>query len=332
MCLASALELTSGTEQMVIDLFTNLHNEMKDWTDFTDINAISIEELRSLRTRGKQICVIYLAQDSLDSRYDDYHLLQLQRAIAILKEKSKKVRLAIWNLTASEEYEFSEVAIALLKFSTCVVPRDERSRKMLAKYGANPINEIFDLSSVFLYGIRCHGLNHPRNVESNRVSVNFGHQIVPFKETLISLYSKGILVTPDTVLILDSREYPDLLSDKTMAIDLFRDSGVRYEINEAEDLNEFFFDINQKIESINRSILVQTSRYHVAIAALFFQVNCVLIAYNNKFDVIHNFAKSEKVFEDENISIYDLSDKALDENKIRDSVVRWKEAAEHFLY
>jgi hypothetical protein len=332
MCLASALELTAGTDQMVIDLFNNLHNEMKDWTDFTDINAISIEDLRSLRTNGKQICVIYLAQDSLDSRFDDYHLLQLQKALEILREKSKKVRFAIWNLTASEEYEFSETAMTLLKFATCVVPRDEVSRKMLAKYGANPINEIFDLSSVFLYGVQSHVLSDPFHFNSSRVSVNFGHQIVPFKETLIQLYSKGILVAPDTVLILDSREYPDVLSDKMMAIDLFRDSGVKYEINEAENLNEFFLDLNQKIKGINGSILVQTSRYHVAIAALFFQINCVLITYNNKFDVIHNFAKSKKVFENEKISIYDLADDALDEIKIRDSVVRWKNIAEHFLY
>jgi hypothetical protein len=242
------------------------------------------------------------------------------------------VRFAIWNATASEEYKFSETAMSLLKFSTSVVPRDEVARKMLARYGAKPINEIFDLSSVYLSGIQKRALIDLNSFESKRITVNFGHQMIPFKETLLSLYSNGSLVTPDTVLNLDSREYPGLLSDEMMAIDLFGESGIEYEIKKIDDFSEFFLDLDQKIENIKESVLVETSRYHVAIAALVFKINFVLVSYNNKFDVIHKIANSRKIFENEKISICDFSQNALDDLVIRNSVARWKDVCNDFLY
>ena len=131
-CIASLLELVNKNETFIIDLFSGTNPSLREWSEFEDINVIRFDQLSNWDHSSRKVKVILLGQDSMDSRYGDFHLIRAKQAIDLVKTSANSVDVAIWNFTLSPKYPVSETALSLFHGSTsqpvCLAATRARAR------------------------------------------------------------------------------------------------------------------------------------------------------------------------------------------------------------
>jgi hypothetical protein len=284
LCLASALQLLQDFNPRILDLFSDLEPSMQNWSDYQDLSTATRDTIGKQIDGHEVVNIVYLAQDSIDSRYGDFHLSRLSEVITGLGHLGIECELTIWNATLSASYPLSKIALKLIKTARAIVFRDCASSAVLESYAIKNISQIFDLSTVYLLREKC--LPDDKFERSGAIGLSMGHQILKYKQSISETYRELQLLPPNELLNLDSRVYPFAESDISSGLEIAKTLGVSLNSKNFISDIRFYSDLRRKLDTLKEVRLVQTSRYHVAIASLILERPVDLFAYNEKFNVL----------------------------------------------
>ena len=325
LCVAAALDLLQDCDPYILDLFSGLESSMSEWSDYEDLNTVTMDTIKEQMDGKKRAKVVYIAQDSIDSRYGDFHLLRLVEVIAGLERFGIDCELIFWNATLSANYPLSEVALKLLKKSRSVIYRDRASGEVLKSYEVRNTSQIFDLSSAYLlkekirYNDKCS--------TTGAIGLSMGHQILKHRQDVIQTYRELQLLPPNTLLNLDSRVYSFAETDILTGLKIAETLGVWLNRKQPTSEIQFYADLQSKLDSLKEVSLVQTSRYHVAIASLILERSVDLFAYNEKFDVLFQIWTQSSQFHSGTISYSHIEPALTNPQSLTYTLDQWKMAS-----
>jgi hypothetical protein len=325
LCVAAALDLMQDCDPYILDLFSGLEPSMNDWSDFEDLNSATMHTIKEQMDGKKRAKVIYIAQDSIDSRYGDFHLLRLAEVITGLEQFGVDCDLIFWNATLSANYPLSEVALKLLKKSHSIIYRDRESGEVLKSYKVRNTSQIFDLSSVYLLKEKIRHID--KRATSGAIGLSMGHQILEHRQDIIQTYRELQLLPPNKLLNLDSRVYSFKETDILTGLKIAETLGVSLNPKQPTSEIQFYADLQSKLDSLKGVSLVQTSRYHVAIASLILEQPVDLFAYNKKFDVLFQIWTQSSHFHSGTISYSHIEPALTNPQSLTHALDQWKMAS-----
>jgi hypothetical protein len=323
------MKLCEGFEPHVLDLFSDTDKSMKNWQDYSDLRVHTLADL-AIETSGLNLVrLIFIGQDSIDSRYGDYHLQKLKQSIEILENQDIACDLAVWNITVSENFPLSETALWLLKRSESIVFRDNASDIALTKSAIQIGLQKFDLSSVYLLGIKREIDSEALN--SGNIGLSVGHQILKYQQEILEMYRNLELAVPNVLLNLDSREYPFAKSDLVSGSTVGKFIGAEFQELEAHEHTDFYHELDSMISQLRNISSVQTSRYHVSISALILGRKVELFAYNEKFAVLTQHWKNPTTLKVQDITYFSIEPILNRSSFLEETAHSWRMEALRFL-
>ncbi len=328
-CLGSAMKLCEGSAPHVLDLFGDTDKSMKNWQDYSDLRVHTLADL-ALQSNGLNLVhLIFIGQDSIDSRYGDFHLQKLKQSIEILENQNIACRLAIWNITVSESFPLSETALWLLERSESVVFRDNATDVALKNSAIQIGLQNFDLSSVYLLGINREIDFETRN--SGKIGLSVGREILKHQQEIFEMYQDLELAIPNVLLNLDSREYPFVESDRISGLSVGKTIGAKLHELEAHEHTDFYHELDSKLSQLSNLSSVQTSRYHVTISALILGRKVELFAHNEKFEVLTRHWKNSLTIKLKTISYFSIEPILNRSSFLEETAQSWRKETLRFL-
>jgi polysaccharide pyruvyl transferase WcaK-like protein len=330
LCVKSILKLAQGRKVVLIDIFAGLESSMQEWKDFGDLTVINATDLRSKSLDFSTAKIVILGQDTMDSRYGDFHLLRMLEVIDYLNSQLKKTNLAIWNISLSEKFILSDTSLKLFRMADSIVFRDEITKPVLSLYNINNGIRAFDLSSVAFAKKKKLPFSTKKIQESSCIGLALGNQIEDKSKTIIGLIKKGLIPKPNRVFEFDQRKYSMIKSDLEVGASLMNQVKLPFLLNPNEILDNLDHTIDSMISQLQMSQFLITSRYHVSLACLYLGIPFVVFTYNEKYLILSETFRAEIVGNYDNLTVLEFKHSKVNRYRFKQKTMTWQKIGRSF--
>lgn len=273
---------------VILDLFSRLDPGLPNWSHYSDLETVTLENLESVRAEA----LVFLAQDTLDGRYGEFHIERLWQSIEILDSSSpgRGLPVAIWNVTAEKQAQMGMSAQRLLSRASQIIVRDKPGLNWLSSSGFQA-DVAPDLASI--------GISRALKLQKGATSigtvdvVSLGWHALEHFEELKQFLQDEIRPNILQMFILDERFYKHQPSDVEVSLRLLSKLDMNCWVNihslsvtEKTSTNSHLCNM---VASISGGKSFTTSRHHASLGRLLSGRSVNVVAYNSKFAALHDF-------------------------------------------
>jgi hypothetical protein len=284
----AARKLFSRREVVFLDLFSGLDKGIPNWSHYSDIATVTPQELSSVEARS----LVFIAQDTLDGRYGEFHLEKLRQSIEILDSNLSAgvLPIAVWNITAEESNELGPEAKWLLSRASQIIARDASGYNWTSSSGFEA-GVAPDLASVGISEALLVQIGPSTSEPTDVLSV--GWQAIEHFEELGKFLENDVHPSILEMFILDERIYRHQPGDLEVSLRLFAQLDTNSWVNihslGLHEKTSTISHLSNMVASISRGKSFTTSRYHGAMARLLSGKPVNVVAHNSKFSGLDFF-------------------------------------------